>query len=221
LAKLDCEYVDLYLMHWPQANGPDGKVLQPDQSPTYVETWKDMEKLLDTGKVKSIGVSNFSITTLEVLLPQARVVPAVNQVQMHPAWPQNDLLEYCAKRGIHVTAYTPLGRADSPFFTDETCLKVAEKYHATVAQVILSWGVQRRVSVIPKSENPERLKSNFQLLKLDQEDFEAIDNLHKEPGMHKQLITSPAFDMVNGTVIGWTFEQMGWKLKKGSGEAFE
>lgn len=130
-----------------------------------------MEKLLSTGKVKTIGVSNFSIKTLEVLLPQATIVPAVNQVQMHPCLPQHDLLEYCTKKGIHVTAYTPLGRADSPFFSDDTVLKVAEKNKITTAQVVLSWGVQRGTSVIPKSEKEERLKANFQvgLVFVDQE----------------------------------------------------
>ncbi|KAG8952561.1 hypothetical protein FRC00_006702, partial [Tulasnella sp. 408] len=79
LARLGLEYIDLYLMHWPQAQTADGRTLQPDESPTYVETWKVMEELLETGKVKSLGVSNFSVKTLEVLLDQATIVPAVNQ----------------------------------------------------------------------------------------------------------------------------------------------
>ncbi|KAG8922868.1 hypothetical protein FRC00_006933 [Tulasnella sp. 408] len=82
LARLDCEYVDLYLMHWPQAQDESGRVLKQEESPTFVETWREMEKLLDTGKVKSIGVSNFSVKTFDALLPHVNVVPAVNQVRM-------------------------------------------------------------------------------------------------------------------------------------------
>ncbi|KAG8952433.1 hypothetical protein FRC04_004493 [Tulasnella sp. 424] len=223
LDRLGCEYIDLYLMHWPQAQNPDatdprhdgsceGKILTPDQSPTYVETWQAMEKLLDTGKVKAIGVSNFSIKTLEVLLPQAKVVPAANQVQLHPCLPSFDLLAYCAEKGIHVTAYTPLGRKDSPFFSDDTIKSISEKHEITVAQVLLSWGVQRGTSVIPKSVQEERLKSNFTLVKLDDEDMQAIDNVHKKPGLHRQLLVSPIIDTVNGTVWGWTHEQLGWNL---------
>lgn len=212
LDRLGCEYVDLYLMHWPQAQNPDGKILQPDQSPTCVETWQAMEKLLDTGKVKAIGVSNFSIKTLEVLLPQAKVVPAVNQVQLHPCLPSFDLLAYCAQKGIHVTAYSPLGRKDSPFFSDDTIKSISDKHGITIAQVLLSWGVQRGTSVIPKSVQEERLRSNFTLIKLDDEDMQAIDNLHKKPGLHRQLLVSPIIDTVNGTVWGWTHEQLGWNL---------
>lgn len=212
LAKLDCEYIDLYLIHWPQAQLDDGKILQPGESPTYVETWKAMEKVLETGKVKAIGVSNFSIKTLEVLLPEATVVPAVNQVQMHPCLPQHDLLAYCTQKGIHVTAYTPLGRADSPFFSDDTVQRIATKNSITTAQVVLSWGVQRGVSVIPKSEREERLKANFQTVKLSDEDFTEIDNLHKKPKMHRQLLVSPIIDPENGIVFGWTHAQLGWNL---------
>jgi len=209
LKKLNCEYIDLFLIHWPQATS-NGKSLQPDQSPTYVETWKAMEELLDTGKVRSIGVSNFSIKTLEVLLPQAKVVPAVNQVQLHPCLPDNPLLEYCTKKGIHVTAWSPLGRGgSSPFFTDATVKKVAEKNQLTTAQVILSWGYQRGTSIIPKSEKESRMKENMQLVHLDEEDFKAIDNLHKQPGMHRDVVGLPGF-ADTGLVFGWTPEQLGW-----------
>ena len=137
LAELDCGYIDLYLMHWPQAaiaglsfyshlwcsfisfnhidkSKPAGnihflRVRKPNESPTYIETYKEMEKLLETGKVKSIGVSNFSIKTLESLLPHVKVVPAVNQVEVHPCLPQEDLRKYCEERGILIVAYSPLG----------------------------------------------------------------------------------------------------------------
>lgn len=141
-----------------------------------------MESLLGTGKVKAIGVSNFTIKTLEVLLPHVDVVPAVCQVwfhffamrttfeqyslkvQMHPCFPQHELLEYCKTKGIHVTAYTPIGNAKSPFFFDETAKAIASSNGITIGQLLLSWGVQRGTSVIPKSEKEERLRSNFKVM---------------------------------------------------------
>lgn len=213
LSRLDCEYIDLYLVHWPQAEDSKGKVLQPEESPTYVETWKEMEKLLDTGKVKSIGVSNFSIKTLQVLLQESKIVPAVNQVQMHPCLPQRDLMDYCSAKGIHITAYSPLGQLNSPFWTDETVNRVAQKSGITAAQVLLSWGVQRGTSVIPKSEKEERLKINLAIVQLDDEDFEAIENLHKQPGMNRQLIFSNNFIGGKRAQFGWTYEQLGWEYE--------
>ncbi|KAG8984536.1 hypothetical protein FRB90_005249 [Tulasnella sp. 427] len=209
LARLDLEYIDLYLMHWPSAQDPvTGRIFEPDESPAYVETWKDIEKLLDTGKVKSIGVSNFSIKTLEVLLPEAKIVPAVNQVQIHPYLPQQDLLAYCSSKCIHITAFTPLGQANSPIIADETVKRVAEKAGITAGQVLLSWGVQRGISVIPKSEKEERLRNNLAIVKLDDEDFEAIENLHKQPGKHRDFIYIPLYG--KPTAFGWTFKQLGW-----------
>jgi len=93
----------------PVGNTFFARVLKPTESPTYIETYKEMEKLLETGKVKSIGVSNFSIKTLEILLPHVRVVPAVNQVEVHPCLPQVDLRRYCREKGILIVAYSPLG----------------------------------------------------------------------------------------------------------------
>ena len=86
-----------------------GHTLQPDESPTFVETWKDMEKLLETGKVRAIGVSNFSVKLLEVLLEEASIVPATNQVELHPCLPSFELKKYCEEKGIILTAYSPLG----------------------------------------------------------------------------------------------------------------
>ena len=116
-----------YLMHWPVAmiDGSSllstliyseliafypGRTLGPKESPTIVDTWKDMEKLLGTGKVKAIGVSNFSIERLQQLLDECTVVPAVNQVECHPSLPQFELVKFCQAHGIHVTAYSSLGQ---------------------------------------------------------------------------------------------------------------
>ena len=109
LDKLGLKYVDLYLMHWPQAYTEDNKMIPYGESPTYVEAWRDMEKLLGTGKVRSIGVSNFSVALLEVLLKETTIVPATNQVEMHPCLPSFELKKYCDEKGIVLTAYSPLG----------------------------------------------------------------------------------------------------------------
>lgn len=109
LAKLGVDYVDLYLMHWPQAYTEDNTPVPHDQSPTFVETWRDMEALLKTGKVRSIGVSNFSVKLLEVLLRETSVVPATNQVECHPCLPSFELKAWCEEKGILITAYSPLG----------------------------------------------------------------------------------------------------------------
>jgi hypothetical protein len=113
LAALDIGYIDLYLVHWPQAVNAAGNALPINESPTVAEVWADMEKLLETGKVHSIGVSNYSIKILNALLPGVKVVPAVNQVQLHPYLPQHELKKYCKDKGIHLTAYSSLGSMPS------------------------------------------------------------------------------------------------------------
>ncbi|CDO72733.1 hypothetical protein BN946_scf184990.g16 [Trametes cinnabarina] len=161
LSKLGVNYVDLYLIHWPMAFDESGKTLQPNESPTFIETWREMERLLAQGKAKAIGVSNFSIKTLSALLAHATVVPAVNQVELHPCLPQHDLLAFCAKKGIILTAYTPLGK--HKFADDPTIRAIAQAHGAEVtsAQVLLSWAVQRGTAVIPKTLRPSRMKENL------------------------------------------------------------
>jgi len=209
---LDIGYVDLFLMHWPQASDADGKTLAPEQSPTFVETWMEMVKLLDTGKCKAIGVSNFSIKNLEILLAKTDVVPAVNQIEVNPCLPQFELVEYCEKKGIHITAYSPLGQPTdtrpTPFFSDNSITQIAKKHGVTVGQVLISWCVQRGMSTVPKSEKEERVKQNITLVKLESEDIKIINEFHKKPGMHKSLLAYHT----NGGVFGWTYEQLGWNM---------
>ncbi|KAJ7076867.1 NADP-dependent oxidoreductase domain-containing protein [Mycena belliarum] len=214
LQKLGVDYIDLYLLHWPQGKNTlsiaaAGKVLAPEEHPTFIETYKEMEKLLQTGKVKTIGVSNFSIKTLEVLLPQCSVIPATNQVELHPCLPQNDLKAYCEARNILLTAYSPLGQ--STFFMEEPTIKaLAEKLNSTPAQIVLSWAVQRGTAPIPKSEDKGRMLANISLLSLSAEDMAAVDGLHQTPGNHKTLI---GLDKnLDGTVFGWTYERLGWNM---------
>ncbi|KAJ7785254.1 NADP-dependent oxidoreductase domain-containing protein [Mycena maculata] len=202
-------YVDLYLMHWPQ-----GETLSPEADPTFVDTWKAMERL-STDQVKSIGVSNFSIKNLDILLPHCSVIPVTNQVELHPCLPQNDLKEYCEheNRKILLTAYSPLGNGAS--FMDHPAITTAAKElgDVTPAQIALSWGVTRGTAVVPKSENPGRLRANLALITLSDGDMKAIDALHQTPGMHKSLLHFHAKD--GSGVFGWTYEQLGWNMVAG------
>ncbi|KAG9106203.1 hypothetical protein FRC07_008926, partial [Ceratobasidium sp. 392] len=212
LKNLGLEYVDLYLIHWPQAVDPETeRSLQPEDHPTYVETWKAMEALVPTGKVKSIGVSNFSIKTLEVLLPQAKIVPATNQIEVHPSLPWVELLEYCKSKSILITAYSPLGR-NPAFFSDKPDVKaIIESEGVSPAQLVLSWAVQRGTVPIPKSVSETRLKENLNVVKLSDKAMGVLDNFHKTSGYHGTLIF-PKPD--EGKVFGWTFDQLGWGMNK-------
>ncbi|ROW01324.1 hypothetical protein VMCG_05969 [Cytospora schulzeri] len=220
LAALDLEYIDLWLMHWPQGTQA-GRTLPPEESPTIHETWAEMVKMLDTGKVRALGVANFGVPLLESLLGSTTVVPEVNQVELHPLLPQEDLRRFCAEKGIVVTAYSPLGQPwpnqVSPLLTDEDVKSIAAKYSVNEGQVVLSWAVQKDIVVVPKSENPERLKANIsltlnKLVKLDDAELKTIDNLHKKPGMHRSLVQ---YHQPDGTVFGWNYEQLGWELDVG------
>ncbi|KAG8814908.1 hypothetical protein FRC17_000931 [Serendipita sp. 399] len=160
LQALGLDYVDLYLMHWPQADDPEtGRTLRPHESPTFVETWLAMEKLLPTGKAKSIGISNFSIKNLDILLSKANIVPAV---EIHPCLPNFEIVRYSKSKGMVIQGYTPMGKSTAPFYKDSTFLSLAEKYGVQVGQVLLSWAVQHETIPIPKSSNRERARQNLQ-----------------------------------------------------------
>ncbi len=117
---------------------PDGsRDLVKDWS--HIETWKAMEKLLATGKVKSIGVANYSLRYLEELLPHCTVIPAVNQIENHPSLPQQEIVDFCKSKGIHITAYSPLGSTGSPMIKEKAVTEIAEKCGITPASVLLSY----------------------------------------------------------------------------------
>lgn len=209
MKNLGLDYVDLYLMHWPQANDEEtGRTFAPEESPTYVETWQAMEKLLPSGRVKSIGVSNFSIKTLEVLLPQAKILPATNQVELHPSLPCFELLEYCKAKNILLTAFCPLGRNPKFFFDSPEVKSAAEADKISPAQVLLSWAVQRGTVPIPKTINEDRLKENFNVVKLSDKAMGLLDNFYKTSGAHKTMVFADG----SGKVFGWTYDQLGWGM---------
>ncbi|RPD59612.1 Aldo/keto reductase [Lentinus tigrinus ALCF2SS1-6] len=214
LKNLETDYVDLYLLHWPQHSKYVEGVREPLDDhgdlicydiPIFNETWARMEKLYNSGRAKAIGVSNFSVKNLKKLLETAKVVPAVNQVEMHPYLAQQELKDFCDDKGIVLTAYTPTGRSP-PYFSPSAVRhrfnEIAEKYKVSPAQIILSWHVARGVSVVRRSSNEQRQKDNFNLPKLDTEDIKRIDALDRN-----QRICNAANE--RGKVWGWTYEQLG------------
>lgn len=179
LKDLQLDYLDLFLIHWPVAFKPEVAYSMPtsaddmlslDEAPIE-KTWAAMEALVDRGLVKSIGVSNFSITHLKSLLKTARIKPVTNQVECHPYLAQEALNEFCLEHGIHLTAYSPLGSGGRPdrlrrdsdpvLLEHEVIRSIADKHGVTPAEVALAWLLQREIIVIPKSTNPERIQTNF------------------------------------------------------------
>jgi len=185
LNNLQLDYLDLYLMHWGVAV-PAGENKEPlDKNGVLItenisvrETWEAMEKLVDAGLVKSIGVANFNADILLDLLSYVRIKPAVNQIELHPYNPQTKLLDFCKYKDIGVTAYSPLGcptnnanQDNLPLLLeDEYILKLAEIYKKTPAQILIRWAMQRNTVVIPKSVTPEHIDSNMYVF-----DFELTD----------------------------------------------
>ncbi|XP_078179013.1 NADPH-dependent aldo-keto reductase, chloroplastic-like isoform X1 [Carex rostrata] len=170
LRDLRLDYVDLYLIHWP-FRVKKGSSISPENfvNPDIPATWKAMEKLYDSGKARAVGVSNFSSKKLEDLLTVARVPPAVIQVECHPSWQQEKLHALCQSKGVHLTAYSPLGSPGTTWMKNNNILEhpiiasVAEKLGKTPAQVALRWGIQSGHSVLPKSTNEARIKQNLDL----------------------------------------------------------
>ncbi|KAH7106631.1 aldo/keto reductase [Auriculariales sp. MPI-PUGE-AT-0066] len=221
LAALGMDYVDLYLIHWPQAKDSNGNVLPPDVYPTLMDTWKQMEAVFESGKARAIGVCNLSPDKIDRIVKEGKVIPAVHQLELHPCLPQLADRKTCEAHGIVVTAYTSLGRPGydvkdpvPSFFQEELFKSLAAKYKADVGQVLLSWAVQHKIVVIPKTESESRLQQNLTLLKLDPADVAQIDAFHKRDGMHRSLVAYHSSTEPYG-VFGWSYEQLGWPMRKG------
>lgn len=182
LKNLGVDYVDLYLIHWPVTFNAEGNV---ETDWTYIDTYKKFQKLIDTGKVKSLGVSNFSKEQLTKLLadPEVTYKPVVNQIEAHPLLPQEELTQYLKDNQIYVEAYSPLGSTNSPLFKNETIVSIAKKNNVEPAQVLISWAVQRGTIVLPKSVTESRIISNLKTFTLSDEDFATLNNLSKKEGV--------------------------------------
>lgn len=170
LLNLGMDYVDLYLIHWPQP-GLD----------RASETWKAFERLYDEGRVRAIGVSNFQPEHLEDLLEQATVVPAVNQIELHPTFNQAETRKYCEEKGIQVESWSPLMRAPD-LFENTVIREIADRHQKTPAQIILRWHIQSGLIAIPKSVTPDRIYENISIFdfELTDADMESINRLEAE-----------------------------------------
>lgn len=145
-------------------------------------TYAAMEKLLETGKVRAIGVSNFTKDRLEDLLSKTKVTPAINQVEAHPYLQQPELFNYCKSKGIQVAAYSPLGNnqtGEARTVDDPLVAELGKKLGLDIGQVLYSWGVQRGSVVLPKSVTPSRIESNLQVKELPQDAFEQLNALER------------------------------------------
>ncbi|KAJ8711142.1 hypothetical protein PYW07_008384 [Mythimna separata] len=161
LAKLGLQYVDLYLIHFPEATNADGSPADID----YLETWQGMEETKKLGLAKSIGVSNFNIEQIDRIKAHSKVVPAVNQIEVHPSKTQEKTIKDCFERNIAVVAFSPFGvfvsRRKGPSQEDPKIKNIAQKYGKTVSQVLLRYLLDRDLIPIPKSTNENRIKENI------------------------------------------------------------
>lgn len=196
LRKLGLDFVDLYLIHWPISMKPgavDIKFKREDVVPFDMKgVWQAMEECCKLGLAKSIGVSNFSCTKLSHLLQIATIPPAVNQVEMNVAWQQQKLLEFCKEKGVHVSAYSPLGTNgaswNSPIIND-----IATAKQKTIPQVTLRWIYEQGASVIVKSFNKERMKQNLEIFdwELSNEDHFRIQDIPQRKRFNGEEFTHP------------------------------
>ncbi len=197
LQDLQLEYLDLFLIHWPVVVKKG--LYRPGSADGFIslkelpigDTWMGMETALEKSLARHIGVSNFSVKKLEALVAGAKVKPEMNQIEMHPYLSQPEMVSFCNKNSIHLTAYSPLGsfdrspkvkRMDEPVLMNDSILSaIAEEHGCTAAQVLIAWAMKRGTAVIPKSVSPERLKQNFEAthVSLTATNMEEINTLNK------------------------------------------
>jgi len=157
LNRLQMDYLDMYLVHWPYGD--------------FLGTWKALEELYQEGKIKAIGVCNFTIEKLEELKAHSSVLPVINQIELHPVFQQKELQVYDRENNIITQPWSPLGNGNANLLNNAELKTLAEKYGKTVAQVILRWHLQEGFVVIPKSVTPSRIEENFNVF-----DFELTED---------------------------------------------
>ncbi len=168
LQKLGLDYVDLYLIHWPV----------PAQG-LFIETWKAFEELYRSGRVKAIGVSNFQPHHLDELLAVATIKPVVDQVELHPYFPQSELRAYARQHDIAIESWSPIGGRGGALLKEPILHEIGQKYGKSPAQVVIRWHLQNGLIVIPKSVHQQRIEENMAVFdfELDQSDMAAISSL--------------------------------------------
>jgi len=200
LRQLQLHHIDLWLMHWPfsfsslpakgnsnhmqETKDQNGKVIPDDTS--ILETWQAMEKMHKDGKARAIGVCNFPLSILRQLLNSCEIPPAVLQIEQHPYLQQTELIEFCQSKGIHVTAYSPLGsqmEGSVNLLADPVLNEIAKKHNKTPSQVVLQWNLLRHISVIPKACSLDHMKENLEVF-----DFQLTsDEIRQIEGLDRNL----------------------------------
>src|SRR3954468_12273356 len=173
LGEIGFDYVDLFLIHWPRQTLYDGD---------FVSTWKVREEFKADGRARSIGISNFLVEHLQRVLDEGDVVPAVNQIEVHPYHTNTELRAFNEQHGIATEAYSPIAQGE--VLDDPTITAIAEDVGRSAAQVVLRWHLQRGLVIFPKSNSPERIRENFELydLELSEDQLAQIDALDRGDG---------------------------------------
>lgn len=198
--RLQLEYIDLYLMHTPYAFRPgddqdprdeNDKVIY-DEGVTLMDTWRAMEKLVDRGECKVIGLSDVSLEQLREIFDQARIKPSVVQIESHPYLPETEILDFCNSNGIVMLAFAPLGHGIKPgVMEDPVIVATAQRVNKTPAQVLLAWAIQRGTAVLTTPKTPARAKENFDVSALPDDAIEQINAIQ----------TRQRLNLVTGTGI--------------------
>lgn len=172
IETLNCDYLDIYLVHWPAS-----KAVHENWKEINDETWKAMEYLYNSGIVKAIGVCNFKVNQLEELMKNAKVKPMINQIECHPGFTQQEIIEFCKQEDILVEAWSPLG--SGKLLKKDQLKEIAKKYDKDVAQICIKWCLQNGVLPLPKTSNIERMKSNLDVFdfEINQDDMNYLNNL--------------------------------------------
>lgn len=223
LADMELEYIDILLMHWPWATtpAPDKKPLRPTESPTVAETWAIMEQMVGS-RCRGIGVSNFTQKTIEELLQTAKIVPAINQVELHAFNPNLKLVPYCQSQGIQVMSWSTLGgerAAKNEILSHELFTSIAKAHDVSSGVVSLSWAVQRGITVIPKSSSKSRIEDNIRLVTLSDAEMASINSAQDTIKRQRFAngIASQHIEMDGKTTLmGWSYYDMGWEDKQGN-----
>ena len=203
LNRLRLNYLDLYLIHTPYAFQPgedqdprdeNGNIIY-DRSVTLLDTWRAMEKLVDSGKCKAIGLSDIGLNDLVSIYESARIKPAVVQVEAHPYLPETELLEFCREKGIVFLAFAPLGHGIRPgLLEDPIILAIAERIGKTPAQVLLAWALQRGTALLTTPKTAARAQENFDISPLPEDEFAEINNIQTRQRFNEVVKTGvPGF----------------------------
>ncbi len=189
LDRLQLDYLDMYLLHWPFGD--------------FLGAWKALEELYHEGKIKAIGVCNFTVEKLEELKANSTVIPVVNQIELHPLFQQNELQVYNRENKIVTQPWSPLGNGNADLLNNSDLKTIADNYGKTVAQIILRWHLQEGFCVIPKSVTPSRIEENFNVFdfELSEDEMNVVRSLNtdkklffdpKDPAWEEKMLNSKA-----------------------------